>query len=178
MARLAALGMGIADNTRPAEISLLRWVIDQLAVAYANAPTRWLIGGNSKRLAESNADIVAMRRTLKRSRYDRSWRFADRMRALCGQVVMRYFAIDRQAAWPFERSHPTESTAFRTMMRLMRSKQITRSRFDFRTEAQRCGNVMGTFGIARVADNGMFLDDAKQPFSESGFVRRMPSSRC
>ena len=65
MARLAALGMGIADNTRPAEISLLRWVIDQLAVAYANAPTRWLIGGNSKRLAESNADIVAMRRTLK-----------------------------------------------------------------------------------------------------------------
>lgn len=91
--RLRQLGLGLAGNTRPLEVSLLRRIVDRLAVTYSRAPTRWL-QRNGRRLAESNRDHRAMLDVLRLAQYDLAWRLADRQRALMRQVVLRFYPSD------------------------------------------------------------------------------------
>ncbi len=92
--RLRDLGVGLANNPRPIEVSLLRRVIDRLAVVYDQPPTRWLTTADASRLDETDPDHIAMVHVLERAQYDLAWRRVDKMRALMRQVVVRYFPSD------------------------------------------------------------------------------------
>lgn len=91
---LAALGMGIRGHLRPLEVSLVRWVVDQLAVAYTSAPTRWLVRSDGSDVGEDTPDQKVVTSVLSESMYDEVWREIDRMRALLRQCVVRAYPID------------------------------------------------------------------------------------
>lgn len=93
VAMLRQLGMGIATQSRPHEISLIRWVVDQLAVAYTSPPSRW-IEREGKRLSENGSEHKRMLAILAESSYDEAWREIDRRRALWGQVFVRLYPVD------------------------------------------------------------------------------------
>ena len=92
-AKLLALGVGLEGNPAPLEVSLLRRVIDRLAVVYDRPPTRWLVR-QGMRLPEDGAEHVTMIETLRRAQYDLAWRRADRLRALLRQCVLRVYPSD------------------------------------------------------------------------------------
>lgn len=96
--RLAELGVGLANNRRPIEISLLRRIIDRLAIVYDSAPTRWLVDRYGARLSESDPRHVTMTRTLDLAQYDLAWRRVDKLRALLRQVVIRYYPSDARGS--------------------------------------------------------------------------------
>jgi hypothetical protein len=93
VARLRQLGLGLAGNTRPLEVSLLRRVVDRLATIYDRAPTRWLTLGGT-RLPEDDSDHRAMDEVLRRAQYNLAWRHVDRTRALLRQAVIRVYPSD------------------------------------------------------------------------------------
>jgi hypothetical protein len=93
-ARLKALGAGLLDNPHPLQLSLLRRIIDRLAVVYDSPPTRWLVDELGARKDEESVEHDAMERVLDRVQYDLAWRRVDRLRALMRQVVVRYYPSD------------------------------------------------------------------------------------
>lgn len=178
MRRLEDLGMGIAHNRRPLEVSLLRWVVDQLAVAYSSAPNRWLVSSNGKRLSESNGNVRAMKNALATSRYDLTWRKADRMRALCGQCVLRFFAVDERASvqtrvFTPEQVHRIPSAGIGDCMDSDEAFALDLSNGCEVWERE------GDEWICVWTDsNGRMLPAHKQPFAESGFIvpyERLPA---
>ena len=93
LARLRELGLGLKDNYRPLLVSLLRRMVDRIAVVYSRPPQRWLRRG-MERLDESSPEHQLMLSTLARSQYDLAWRLADRTRANLRQCVLRYYPND------------------------------------------------------------------------------------
>jgi hypothetical protein len=92
--RLRELGLGLRGNLRPIEVSLLRRVVDRLAVIYDHAPTRWLARPSGKRYAETSSEHIAMIEVLRRAQYNLAWRLVDRTRALLRQAVIRFYPSD------------------------------------------------------------------------------------
>lgn len=95
--RLAELGVGLSGNKYPLQVSLLRRIIDRLAVIYDQPPTRWLTR-NSKTVSESSTAHRNMIQALEHAQYDLAWRRIDKLRALFRQVVVRYYPSDAQGS--------------------------------------------------------------------------------
>ena len=95
LASLKALGMGpsVAAMPYPPDLSLMRWIVQRLAIAYLRPPTRWLLSG-SKRLSDGSSAHAVMIETLARSQYDGAWQSIDEMRALLRSAVVRIYPID------------------------------------------------------------------------------------
>lgn len=93
--RLKELRLGIANDPNPPQVSVLRPIIDKLAVAYQAAPTRWLVGADGERLAEDDAKHEAQRRAYAASKMDLALRSMDQKRALAEQSVVRLYGTDR-----------------------------------------------------------------------------------
>ena len=91
---LQRLGMGVKDNPRPIQIALMRRIIDRLATVYDRPATRWLVGGQGKRLSEESKDHKIMLAVQKRARYNLTWRKIDRLLALYRNLVVRVYASD------------------------------------------------------------------------------------
>lgn len=96
IATLEKLGMGIYDPgvmSHPPDLSLLRWIVQKLSVAYLRPPSRWL-AEDSIRLPEDAIETITMRNVLERSEYDGAWQSIDETRALLRQAIVRIYAID------------------------------------------------------------------------------------
>lgn len=93
--RLHELKLGIKDDSQPIETSLLRFVVDSLAVAYRSPATRWLVR-NGRRLDDEDPEQESFRTTLRRAGYDATMRRIDRDRTLYRQVVVRMYPDRRR----------------------------------------------------------------------------------
>lgn len=93
--RLRELKLGIKDDTQPIETSILRYVVDSLAVAYRSPATRWL-ARDGNRLDDAEPEQRVFRETLKRAGYDATMRRIDRDRTLYRQVVVRMYPDPRR----------------------------------------------------------------------------------
>ncbi|MCB9655151.1 MAG: hypothetical protein H6729_13595 [Deltaproteobacteria bacterium] len=168
--RLEDLGMGVAGNRRPLEVGLMRWVIDQLAVAYSTPPNRWLVNSNGKRLAESNGNVRAMKQTLATSRYDLAWRMADRMRTLCGQAVLRFFAVDERSSvqvrvFTPDAVHRIPSSGIGDTMDCDEAFAL-----DLSSGCEVWEREGAEWVCVWTDQNGRMLPPNKQPFAASGYV--------
>jgi hypothetical protein len=169
MARLAELGVGIKDNRRPLEVSLIRWVVDQLAVAYASAPARWVLGKSGKRLGEKTAEHKAMVAAYEASQIDLALREADRLRALCRQVVIRLYPVDELKRVEVRLFTPD------LVMRAPHPAVGSSLDFDARFALRLAGGVLeywskddAGWSAVWTDKNGAMLDDDKQPFADTG----------
>lgn len=93
--RLRDLKLGIKDDRQPIETSILRFVVDSLAVAYRSPATRWL-ARDGERLDDDDPRQATFRKTLKRSGFDATMRRVDRERTLYRQVVVRLYPDRRR----------------------------------------------------------------------------------
>lgn len=91
--RLKKLGVGLANNERPLEVSLLRRIIDRVATVYDRPPTRWLLQGGL-RLPDNDPSTVAMLKALELAKADQAWRLVDSTRACVRQCLIRYYPND------------------------------------------------------------------------------------
>lgn len=92
--RLTELGVGLKANRRPLEVSLLRRVIDRIAVVYDRPATRWLLKPSGERFAEDSGEHRLMTEILDRAQYDLAWRRVDRRRALVRMCAVRFYPSD------------------------------------------------------------------------------------
>lgn len=95
LSTLRQLGMGPSQSVMPypPDISLLRWIVQRLSVAYLRPPSRWL-SRDDVRLEEDSSEHKAMLKTLARSQYDGAWQSIDEMRALLRSSIVRLYAVD------------------------------------------------------------------------------------
>lgn len=100
VARLKELGVGLAANTRPLEVSLLRRIIDRVATIYDRPATRWLTRAG-KRLNDDAPEHLAMLGATTKARVDEAWRLVDVTRACVRQCVIRYYPSDHRRAVDF-----------------------------------------------------------------------------
>lgn len=173
VSRLQELGMGVPHNKRPLEVSLLRFVIDRLAVTYANPPARWLVGTSGKRLSETSDKHKLVMETLEQSQYDLAWRELDRRRALCRQAALRFYPVDELG---------------RVEVRVFSPHHVLREPHpavghvmdhDRRFALALAGDVYeywwriapgGDWLMVWTDKQGNMLDDDQQPFADSGYV--------
>jgi hypothetical protein len=95
LSTLRQLGMGPSQSVMPypPDISLMRWIVQRLSVAYLRPPSRWL-SDDGERLLEESDEHQTMLSTLGRSQYDGAWQAIDEMRALLRSAVVRLYAVD------------------------------------------------------------------------------------
>lgn len=89
------VGAGLEDAPRPLEISLLRRIVDRIAIVYAVPPTRRLLR-DDEALPDEAPAMKALSRAYRRALMDVSFRRADRLRALFRQCVIRFYPSDAQ----------------------------------------------------------------------------------
>lgn len=96
---LKRLGVGLGTNKTPLQVSMLRYVIDRISVAYDRPPNRYLEKtATNKRIAESSKHHKAMLRVVERAQLDLAMREADRIRGLTRQAIIRYYPVDSEGA--------------------------------------------------------------------------------
>lgn len=100
---LENMRLGIKDNMYPVEVNLLRRIVERVAVVYQNPPTRRLQRGfrirdlftfwrsGARLVPENDFEHFLAMELLDRSQYDLAMRRGDRLNALVGQHVKRFY---------------------------------------------------------------------------------------
>ncbi len=96
LASLARLGVGLRDNQKPLQISLLRRIIDRLAVLYDRVPNRWQVGDDRQRVSETSVEHQNFLDIYERASIDMAMRRVDRLKALLRSPIVRVYPVDSQ----------------------------------------------------------------------------------
>lgn len=174
IARLRELGVGIRDNLRPLEVSLLRYVVDQLAVAYSSAPSRWLLDDLGIRIPHADPVHRTFSEALSTSQYDLMWRHVDRMRALCRQCVVRFYPVDEVRR--VEVRVFTPDLVMREPHPAIGSEMSLDRRFALRLSGRNLEywwkpeDAPDTWHMVWTDERGSMLPDEAQPLASSGFA--------
>jgi hypothetical protein len=181
-ARLKQIGAGIKDNPRPLEVSLLRRIIDRLAVVYDRAPTRWLVDSAGRRLSEDSTSHGALTQVYERSQFDLAMRRVDRLRALMRQVGVRYYANDAKRGVsvrifePYNMIREPDYSApdlidsdkrFALMLSGTQGQSGAKEVWEYWDR-----NEAGLWRMRRVNETGEMLDE--QPFASTNLVNPYP----